>query len=348
MPSRPSRRTWLRACGSVAAALALRPFRPAAARPAAAFVRGREPLVVFRDPVTFATRHGAVVAAGGAGLEALTVWLPRPAGGAGQRVGGVRLSPGLREAVAVDRATRVAVLRLASRTLAGGGPFACHVAATVTRSAVETDLGRLLERPRRPYTLGGLERRHLLGSEQAIESEDEAVRAFAARFDDGTRPVGVVARDLFLAVAERTAYRDGMMRGAAACLRDGAGNCGDAAALFVAGCRAVGIPARLCVGFYAPGVDRPHVWAEFLTPGGEWVPVDPSEASLRPDPLARFGRLPADRIAVSRSADVRLVGPEPRFALVLQTGRWWWRGREGVAPPTAEFRFGAEVRGPSS
>ncbi|MEM7812665.1 MAG: transglutaminase-like domain-containing protein [Planctomycetota bacterium] len=152
------------------------------------------------------------------------------------------------------------------------------------------------------------------------------------------RPQALVAYDIFRAVLARTSYTNTEFRGAAACLRDGAGSCCDYSALFVAVCRAAGIPARMAVGYLADGRDRQHAWAEFLLPGGAWVPVDTSAADGTRDPDECFGRLPADRVAVSKGADVTLAGRGGKRVDILQRGAWWWSGRDA---PTAEFSFSA-------
>lgn len=60
------------------------------------------------------------------------------------------------------------------------------------------------------------------------------------------------------------------------CLTKGYGDCGQAALLFIALCRANGIPARWQSGWLTmPGGQTIHDWTEiFLNPYG-WVPVDP-------------------------------------------------------------------------
>src|SRR5271155_4264800 len=93
------------------------------------------------------------------------------------------------------------------------------------------------------------------------------------------------------------------------------GNCTDFHSLFIAIARSRGIPARFTIGFplgaagsgKIPGY---HCWAEFYA-GGEWVPVDASEAWKHP---ARhdyyFGNLDADRVAFTRGRDLVLNPPQ--------------------------------------
>ncbi|MDD7970859.1 transglutaminase-like domain-containing protein [Roseinatronobacter alkalisoli] len=65
-------------------------------------------------------------------------------------------------------------------------------------------------------------------------------------------------------------------RGAATSLRRGSGDCGEYAFVFVALCRAAGIPARPVFGLItAPWMATPHAWAEAWD-GDGWLPVDPN------------------------------------------------------------------------
>jgi transglutaminase-like putative cysteine protease len=112
-------------------------------------------------------------------------------------------------------------------------------------------------------------------------------------------------------------------RGALAMQRDGRGDCGEFSFLFVAWCRAVGIPARVVLGTWVGGRMRAHAWAELFADEVGWVPVDPSMgwvARRRPwqvaivgphRPSAFFARDSGDRVAFSLDPD---VDPRPAFA----------------------------------
>ncbi len=89
------------------------------------------------------------------------------------------------------------------------------------------------------------------------------------------------------------------------------GNCTDFHSLFIGLVRARGIPARFTIGFplgnaksgTIPGY---HCWAEFYS-GGEWVPIDASEAWKHPERHNYyFGRLDADRVAFTMGRDLVL------------------------------------------
>lgn len=74
-------------------------------------------------------------------------------------------------------------------------------------------------------------------------------------------------------------------------------DCGAYATLFVSLCIAKGIPARIVAGFFAD--DRPgnmHAWAEYLSPMGEWVAVDPTVRRRRV------------RVTMSYGCDIPVLG----------------------------------------
>jgi transglutaminase-like putative cysteine protease len=89
------------------------------------------------------------------------------------------------------------------------------------------------------------------------------------------------------------------------------GNCTDFHSLFIAIARSRGIPARFTIGFplgtaASGAIPGYHCWAEFYS-GGEWVPVDASEAWKHPERRQYyFGHLDADRVAFTMGRDLEL------------------------------------------
>jgi transglutaminase-like putative cysteine protease len=90
------------------------------------------------------------------------------------------------------------------------------------------------------------------------------------------------------------------------------GNCTDFHSLFIAIARSRGIPARFTIGFpldaaSAGKIPGYHCWAEFYS-GGQWVPVDASEAWKHPQLRQYyFGHLDADRVAFTMGRDLVLT-----------------------------------------
>jgi transglutaminase-like putative cysteine protease len=91
-----------------------------------------------------------------------------------------------------------------------------------------------------------------------------------------------IARNIFKYVIDHIEYE--RIRGwdvAPAVLKRGTGSCSEYAFIFIAMCRAVGIPARYAGSVVMRGDDASvdyvfHRWAEIYLPNYEWIPVDPS------------------------------------------------------------------------
>jgi hypothetical protein len=118
-------------------------------------------------------------------------------------------------------------------------------------------------------------RSHLQPSD-GIESNHPDVRTFASdAIGEKTEPWDRV-NALFHATRARVKHAQTAVpfAGALAGLRSGHGDCEELSCVFIAACRASGIPARIVWG---PG----HTWAEFALADSEgkfvWIPVDPSK-----------------------------------------------------------------------
>jgi transglutaminase-like putative cysteine protease len=96
--------------------------------------------------------------------------------------------------------------------------------------------------------------------------------------------------------------------------QSGYGNCSDFHSLFISLARAQKIPAKFEVGFPLPEkrgageIAGYHCWAKFRPEGGDWVPVDISEANKNPKLKDYyFGNLTEDRVTFSTGRDLDLV-----------------------------------------
>ncbi|HEX6708585.1 MAG TPA: transglutaminase family protein [Albitalea sp.] len=126
-------------------------------------------------------------------------------------------------------------------------------------------------------------------------------------------------------VRERVAYRHGVtdvMTSAVDALDIGAGVCQDQAHVFIAACRARGVPARYVSGyFYAP--DSPalasHAWADVCIdiPGRLWLSVDVTHGCVMDDRHVRLAVGP-DYAACLPIRGVRHGGGEEAMRVSVQ------------------------------
>jgi len=113
--------------------------------------------------------------------------------------------------------------------------------------------------------------------------------------------------DLASAICGAVAYEPGVTEvttTAAHALEAGRGVCQDHAHLFIACCRAAGVPARYVSGYVDPGHDEPaasHAWAEAWIEDAGWVSVDVTHRTLT---RGRYCRLAIGRDYLS-AAPVR-------------------------------------------
>ncbi len=120
------------------------------------------------------------------------------------------------------------------------------------------------------------------------------------------------------------------LRGAKAVVQTGVGECGDYASLFIALCRASGIPARSVVGYWAvSGIEQTHVWAEYYIEPYGWMPVDPTVGQSQPSQRDYyFGNMDNQRVILNKGFIVQLQppGPDNYTAPFVQVSLWWFWG----------------------
>ncbi len=119
--------------------------------------------------------------------------------------------------------------------------------------------------------------------EEKIESTHPEIMAKAQQVTAGKTGDLEKARAIFAFVQQYMSYSTvNANKGALNALRTGLGVCEDYSSLFVALCRASGVPARLVYGCgfdLDRGLGQGHAWAEFHSPAHGWVPVEPTVIS---------------------------------------------------------------------
>jgi hypothetical protein len=117
--------------------------------------------------------------------------------------------------------------------------------------------------------------------EQLVQSDAPEIVAEARSIVEGAQGIHDMVFRIYSFVTSHVHYTsETEERGALWALVNGTGDCSEYSYLFVALCRAVGIPARVNVGFGFQGSQKSvvdgHMWAEYYLQGNGWVPVDPT------------------------------------------------------------------------
>jgi transglutaminase-like putative cysteine protease len=114
-----------------------------------------------------------------------------------------------------------------------------------------------------------------------LTAADDTVRSLAAQYLEGGAPIRDRLYSLANAVYERVRYRPGVTKvedPAIAALARGEGVCQDQAHVFLACCRAAGIPARYVSGYLYVGKDddaASHAWVDaWVSEANAWLGID--------------------------------------------------------------------------
>ena len=130
------------------------------------------------------------------------------------------------------------------------------------------------------------------------------------------------------------------------CIKTKKGACGQQAALFVAICRAGGIPARPVAGSWCKGDNQWHCWAEFLLPGVGWIPADPSVGGRgSKEREYYFGNLDNNHLALMKCFNSRYdCDKGAKEVGFTQIGYWLWfcSGQSKGNNITSEFKLHGE------
>ncbi len=297
---------------------------------------------------TYRIVHRARFDPGDIKLSSLEIWIPVPVPMAEQAVEDVRTEP------------RMRIRRDATNMVAVAG-FYSEKSLPRPGQEVEFEASYQLESRRIVFddarnaasTFDEYQRnrvyRTFTRAEEKIEVEDPEIVQQAKKLRRGVDTPMEFGRAAYDWVLSNTNYQliEGL-GGARFCMDHGHGECGDYSALFVALCRAAGIPARPVVGFWADKTNGWHVWAEFMLPSGEWIPVDGSIGDQNEYAYQEsFGHRDNRRGILSKTFDISLPKKRhgKRFAEYLQIGAWWWKGTavgSGGRKPQAEFTLTGE------
>jgi transglutaminase-like putative cysteine protease len=242
--------------------------------------------------------------------SSIKVWIPLPREDASQRVSNVSVeSPVPGKIVDQHSQGNRLVYFEASKPLPS--KLVIKITADVTRTQESADLGRaaLVRSENNPERVA-----EYLQPDKLVPTTGR-IATISADLDDHSATPLEQARIIYEYVTSVMRYDKsgtGWGRGDAIYACDvRRGNCTDFHSLFIALARASGIPARFTIGFplgskQSDTIPGYHCWAEFYV-GGQWIPVDASEASKHPKRHDYyFGNLDADRVAFTMGRDLTL------------------------------------------
>jgi len=150
-----------------------------------------------------------------------------------------------------------------------------------------------------------------------LTTADEAVRALSGRYLDGERR-GSDFLDLAGAICNAVQYESGyteVTSTAAQALTLGRGVCQDHAHLFLASCRAVGVPARYVSGYVHPGDTQhaaSHAWVDVWTDKAGWISIDVTHQQYAGERHCRLA-LGRDYLSAAPVRGVRTGGGEEKL-----------------------------------
>jgi transglutaminase-like putative cysteine protease len=205
-----------------------------------------------------------------------------------------------------------------------GGDETAH--ALVTFEVAKSDIPApadpsSLRRPKRPPR----QVRNHLEPSPLIESRDPQIKSLAKEITDGRERAWDQVEAIYDWVRANIRYEfDAELKGALAALRQGKGDCEELTSLFVALCRAQGVPAR---SVWVPGHCYPEFFLEDEQGRGYWLPCQAAGASRQ------FGAMSESRPILQKGDKFQIPGlrKPQRYAQPTLTAQ------HASAPPQVEW-----------
>jgi hypothetical protein len=137
--------------------------------------------------------------------------------------------------------------------------------------------------------------RAFLAPSPMIESRDGRIRDLAKKIGADQQQAWKRVEAIYDWVRENVQYKNGPLKGALAALKDGTGDCEELTSLFIAICRAAGVPARTV---WVEGHCYPEFYLEDPQGEGHWFPCQAAGSRA-------FGEIPENRPVLQKGDNIR-------------------------------------------
>jgi hypothetical protein len=214
-------------------------------------------------------RVGVVIKASGGACKGIAAYCPIPTDWPEQEVNTVEEDVASEARVSyeiVDGGAKIMNVRIGQ--LPSGHEAKALVTIEIRRSTVlppdKTDGYVIADPAKLPAQI-----RLYLTPSPKIESRDPKIRELAKEIGVDKENAWEHVEAIYDWVREKVKYKNGPLKGALAALKDGTGDCEELTSLFIAICRAAGIPARTV---WVPGHCYPEFYLVDRTGEGHWFP----------------------------------------------------------------------------
>ena len=221
------------------------------------------------DSQTTCWRTGIIVKASGGACRGITGYAPVPTDWPEQKVTIIEeeISPEAKiNYRMVDGGVKIMNLRI--RQLAAGQEAKALITVEIRRSTVlppdDTDYFEILDAAKLPREL-----RLYLSPSPKIESRHPKIRKLAKEIGADEKNAWKKVEAIYDWVRDHVKYENGPLKGALAALQDKTGDCEELTSLFIAICRAAGVPARTV---WVPGHCYPEFYLTDKEGNGHWFP----------------------------------------------------------------------------
>ena len=240
---------------------------------------------------------GVIVTAGGGPCFGIEATVPVPIDWPGQTVSVVEeditSSAQVSYRMTPEGTVKLMVVKIAS--LRPGQEAKAVVTVEIERSSqeppVDTGIYKLPNESKLPREV----KKYYIGSSPLIEVRHAKIRKLAKEIGVDEETAWGRVEAIYDWVRENVEYKDGPIKGALAALRDGTGDCEELTSLFIAICRAGGIPARTV---WVPGHCYPEFYLVDEEERGHWFPCQAAGGRA-------FGGIPEHRPILQKGDNFR-------------------------------------------